>query len=55
MTLTILAAKNSADTSVIDRLGIETQDGGTDSLLPPGESLLPPAEDGSPLVPPTVE
>ncbi|MEM6823944.1 MAG: preprotein translocase subunit SecG [Pseudomonadota bacterium] len=56
ITLTILAAQNSAGTSVVDRLGIETPTGGADSLLPPIEEMMPPPADGeSPLLPPTVE
>lgn len=54
ITLTILAAKNSADSSVIDRLGIEAPSE-VDSLLPPADDLLPPAADDSPLLPPSVD
>jgi preprotein translocase subunit SecG len=55
ITLTIFAARNSADTSILDRLGVEapTEDG-TDPLLPTGEDLLPPAGDG-PALPPALE
>jgi preprotein translocase subunit SecG len=43
ITLTIFAAQNSADTSVLDRLGIEAPaPGRSDPLLPPGGDLLPP-------------
>lgn len=56
MTLTVIAARNSADTSVIDRLGIETPDpADAGTLLPPTESLLPPAEGTDPLAPPPVD
>ena len=57
LTLTIFAAQNSSDTSVIDRLGIPagSSDDGS-GLLPPAESLLPPSPaDGDPLAPPPVE
>ncbi len=52
--LTIVTAQKSAGTSVIDRLGVPTQEE-TDSgapALPTGEGLLPPsADDNAPLVP----
>ncbi|MEL6597542.1 MAG: preprotein translocase subunit SecG [Pseudomonadota bacterium] len=51
--LTIIAAQNSAGTSVVDRLGVQI-DGGDDepAEVPDGESLLPPsAGDNAPLVP----
>ncbi|MEM6341577.1 MAG: preprotein translocase subunit SecG [Pseudomonadota bacterium] len=55
ITLTIIAAQNAAGTSVIDQLGITpppAEDGGTDPLVPPADSLLPPAQgDNAPLVP----
>jgi preprotein translocase subunit SecG len=57
--LTIIAAQNSADSSVLDRLGDmpaatgdDTPDGG---LLPPGDELLPPAPADGPLVPPPAD
>ena len=53
ITLTIIAAQNSADTSVIDRLGIESNDGGP--ALPPANDLLPPSLDGDLTAPPPVE
>lgn len=57
--LTVIAAKNSADSSVLDRLGIETQadpepTGGA-TLPATGESLLPPSSSDAPLVPPRAE
>ncbi len=55
ITLTIFAAQNSADTSVIDRLGIDAPDGDASPLLPPDGTLLPPPAEGDPLVPPPVE
>jgi preprotein translocase subunit SecG len=55
ITLTIFAARNSADTSVFDRLGIEAPvRGEADPLLPPGVDLLPPTGDG-PALPPALE
>jgi preprotein translocase subunit SecG len=57
--MTIIAARNSSGTSVIDRLGVtppaatETETGdGALPVAPLGDSLLPPAEgDNAPLVP----
>jgi preprotein translocase subunit SecG len=53
MTLTILAAQNSAGSSVVDQIGIEPRDRGTaEPELPSGADLLPPAPgDDAPLVP----
>jgi preprotein translocase subunit SecG len=54
ITLTIIAAQNSAGTSVIDQLGITppAQNSPGNDLVPPGADLLPPAEgDTAPLVP----
>ena len=42
ITLTIIAARNSSGSSVLDRIGIEAPSGSGDDLLPSGESLLPP-------------
>ena len=53
VTLTIIVAQNSSDTSVIDRLGAPSsgQSGG-ETEIPSGDSLLPPtADDNAPLVP----
>ena len=41
ITLTIIAAQNSAGSSVLDRLGIDAPSGDT-PLLPSGDALLPP-------------
>ncbi len=54
ITLTIFAAQNSADTSVLDRLGVD-EPAATTPGLPDGDSLLPPSSDDSPLVPPPVD
>ena len=55
ITLTIFAAQNSADTSVLDRLGIDAPARSPSApALPPGEDLLPPTGDG-PALPPALE
>lgn len=54
ITLTIFAAQNSADTSVLDRIGVDAPVPAGEDLLPPGQDLLPPL-DGDPLLPPPVE
>jgi len=47
--LTIIAANNSASSSVLDRLGdVPAAEGATPDL---GNDLLPPSEDDAPLVP----
>jgi len=45
--LTVISAKNSASSSVVDRLGIEQPVEAPASALPEGESLLPPSADGT--------
>lgn len=52
ITLTLIAAQNSAGASVVDRLGDvpAAQDGGV-AVPDLGESLLPPSSDDAPLVP----
>lgn len=55
ITLTIFAAQNSADTSVLDRLGIEAPARSQpEPLLPPAGDLLPPTGDG-PALPPALD
>jgi preprotein translocase subunit SecG len=56
LTLTVFAARNSADTSVLDRLGVETPAAPSTAVpgLGEGDSLLPPSSD-TPLAPPPVE
>ncbi|NNF24015.1 MAG: preprotein translocase subunit SecG [Rhodobacteraceae bacterium] len=54
ITLTILAASNSADTSVIDRLGVPSQSE-TAPAVPSADELLPPTLDTDTLAPPPVE
>ncbi len=59
--LTVIAAKNSANGSVIDRIGAAPvaapktapePDKSGDAAVPPAADLLPPTTDGSPLPPP---
>ena len=45
ISLTIIAAKNSANSSVVDRLGIETPVDDAEPALPAGADLLPPSTD----------
>lgn len=47
ISLTVIAAKNSASGSVVDRLGIALPASEDDLTLPDGDSLLPPSADGS--------
>ena len=52
--MTILAAQNSADTSVIDRLGVATPEPAADApapTVPPAGDLLPPPSGDEPLTP----
>ncbi|WP_172294003.1 preprotein translocase subunit SecG [Pseudoruegeria sp. HB172150] len=56
--LTVIAARNSAETSVIDRLGIESsvpaeEDSGP--ALPSSGDLLPPTTGDAPLTPPRAD
>ncbi|MGI9370427.1 MAG: preprotein translocase subunit SecG [Ruegeria sp.] len=54
ITLTIIAAKNSAGSSVIDRLGIPAPTESDDSApaIPSADDLLPPVQgDNAPLIP----
>ena len=57
ITLTILAAQNSAGSSVLDRIGTGTTDEApaTDSTLPPVDALLPPVLGDSPALPPRTD
>jgi preprotein translocase subunit SecG len=54
ITLTVFSARNSADTSVLDRLGVQEPESAAPAV-PDGDSLLPPSSDDSPLVPPPVD
>jgi preprotein translocase subunit SecG len=49
MTLTILAARNSEDTSVMDRIGNSAPAEDSAPELPPAGDLLPPSSDDAPL------
>ena len=51
--LTVIAAKNSASGSVVDRLGIE-RPAEVAPVLPEGEDLLPPSAE-TPLTPPRAD
>lgn len=55
ITLTIIAAKNSAGGSVLDRLGVDAPAASepTGNLL--GDDLLPPSASDTPLVPPRAD
>lgn len=58
--LTIVAAKNSADSSVFDRIGIAdpaslTPDTPASPSLPSGQDLLPPGSGDAPAAPPRAE
>ncbi|MEL7116300.1 MAG: preprotein translocase subunit SecG [Pseudomonadota bacterium] len=53
LVMTVLSAQNTAGTSVIDQLGVETPGADDAPGLPglPGDSLLPPTADDTPLLP----
>ena len=52
LALTLIAANNSAGSSVADRLGVDPAGAESDVQLPDlGDSLLPPSADDAPLVP----
>lgn len=56
--LTIIAARNSADSSVLDRLGApDTTEDAVPAApaLPDGDTLLPPRAEDAPLLPPRAE
>ena len=58
ITLTILAAQNSAGSSVLDRVGVGTTEeapGADGSLLPPADALLPPVSGDAPALPPRTD
>ncbi len=55
ITLTVLAARNSADSSVVDRLGVETEEQDDAGTTLPADDLLPPPVNGGPLAPPPAE
>ena len=52
LTLTVIAARNAAGTSVLDRVGGSSNEQSLTPSLPDKESLLPPSEDDTaPLLP----
>lgn len=58
--LTIVAARNSADSSVLDRLGVpgraaDPADAPAPDGLPTGDSLLPPSTGDAPALPPRAD
>ena len=57
ITLTVIAAQNSGNSSVLDRLGVEAPaaDAGSDAPADGLGDLLPPTSSDSPLVPPRAE
>lgn len=56
ITLTVIAAQNSAGSSVLDALGgLPPADGETGSALPPIDSMLPPIDTDGPALPPVSE
>jgi preprotein translocase subunit SecG len=57
ITLTIIAAKNSADQSVVDRIGVgrQVEEAPEPGALPPGSDLLPPSSASKPLTPPRAD
>ncbi|MBT8425853.1 MAG: preprotein translocase subunit SecG [Silicimonas sp.] len=46
LTLTIIAAQNSANSSVLDQIGIDAPTPSGNDLLPSGDALLPPVTGG---------
>ena len=55
LTLTNLAARDAADSSVLDRIGDAPETQAEEPALPPGDDLLPPTLDDGPLVPPAAD
>ncbi|AHM02556.1 Preprotein translocase subunit SecG [Roseibacterium elongatum DSM 19469] len=58
ITLTIIAAQNSASDSVLDRIGVSTPtdaDVDDDVVLPPVDDLLPPISGDAPALPPRAD
>ncbi len=56
ITLTVIAAKNSADSSVLDRLGVPTPAAEeTIPALPGASDLLPPTSSDAPATPPRAD
>ncbi|ABD56097.1 preprotein translocase subunit SecG [Jannaschia sp. CCS1] len=56
ITLTVIAAQNSAGSSLLDDLGgLPAVEGDADSALPPIDSMLPPIGTDGPALPPVSE
>jgi len=57
ITLTILAAQNSASESVLDRIGVSApaDDNADGPALPPASDLLPPISGDAPALPPRAD
>lgn len=56
ITLTIIAAQNSAGSSVLDRVGGGLSGGATEGVvLPPASDLLPPISGDAPILPPRAD
>lgn len=59
ITLTIIAAQNSASDSVLDRIGVgapvQGEGDDADSVLPPVDDLLPPVSGDAPALPPRAD
>lgn len=56
ITLTIIAAQNSSNSSLLDDLGgLPAVEGDADSTLPPIDSMLPPIGTDGPALPPVSE
>lgn len=55
ITLTIIAAQNSAGSSVLDGFGLPPVEGESDGALPPIDSMLPPISTDGPALPPVSE
>lgn len=55
LTLTVIAAQQSASTSVLDRLGVPTPPSASIPALPAGDSLLPPSAADDTLDPPPAD
>ena len=55
LTLTVIAARESATGSVLDRLGAQVPEAAEEPALPPADDLLPPASGDAPLLPPRAD
>lgn len=55
LTLTVLAARDSATSSVLDRLGSTATEAPAEAAPPPAEDLLPPPSADAPLLPPRAD